>query len=79
MLLGAFGEITGRLRTLITPQTIIERLIIGADKWPVMRLMRTLEQAQTTIWRKVMIGASIGLFGSISGAYMGQLLLQWAS
>lgn len=74
LILGAFGEFEGRAVNLVTPTEIIERLILGADRWPLRRLIKRLRVENNKVIRAAILGFLIGIFSGGIGFYTGQLL-----
>lgn len=74
LLLGAFGEFEGRTVNRVTPKEIIERLILGNDRWPLRRLLKRLKSERVLVLKAAIAGFIIGIVGGGVGYYLGQFL-----
>lgn len=75
MLLGAIEEGYGRLAPVVYPQTIIRRLIIGADRWPLRHLTQQIRSKRILLFRQCSIGALLGVVGSAAGVLLANFVL----
>ena len=76
MSLGAFGELEGRQVNRVTPRATIELLILGADRWPIRRLIKRLRAQRLFVLQASLTGFILGLLGGGAGAWLGQLLTE---
>lgn len=77
LLLGALGEIEGKSDTRITARTIVEMVILGADEWPIGRLLQRVFKDDHRL--QAVTGAAVGLvsgvIATLSGVWLGQLIM----
>ncbi|MBK7920093.1 MAG: hypothetical protein IPJ94_28325 [Chloroflexi bacterium] len=84
MLFGALGDVDGRSGVLITMRSLVETVMLGADDWPLGRLIRVLKgQSRAVILQTAVAGAVFGavgvLLGSYSAAHIIALCQQWVN
>lgn len=75
MLLGALEGENGVIAPIIYPQTIIERLIIGADRWPLRQLTQQSQNARVELLKRGAVGALLGAVGSGTAVLIMQQLI----
>lgn len=73
MLLGAVEEGYSRSAPIVYPQTIVERLILGADRWPLRRLTQQISSKRLLLLRRCSMGALLGIAGSGTGVMLANL------
>lgn len=75
LLLGAFGEFEGRTTNRVTPKEIIERLILGADRWPLRRLLKRLRRERVMVLQAAIVGFIVGVAGGVAGFLVGRFIV----
>ncbi|HEX6385742.1 MAG TPA: hypothetical protein VF177_13815 [Anaerolineae bacterium] len=73
ILLGVLGEFEGRTANRITVRSIVEMVILGADEWPVDRI---IDPVLASSWKKAVVGVALGAVLGLSEAAVGVLVSQ---
>ena len=74
LLLGAIREVEKRPSHRVTAQTLIDVIIIGADKWPIQKVTKLL--IHPTHRKKLAVGTIVSLLISIGGGGLGLLTIK---
>jgi len=73
LFLGATGELERESSRHITSQTFIDKIIIGAEKWPVQKIVSLVFQKRR--WKELLTALLLSLITGIGGGYIGIFLI----
>ena len=74
LFLGIMGELLGN-RSKVTIRSMIEAAMLGAETWPIRRVIRIVANEPKRAAIGAGIGASVALVGGLGGVWLAQLIL----